>query len=61
MKVRLVFKTPDAVADALSEIPEGQEKDDIKQIIRRFVKWDEIIVVEVDDESGQATVVPQGD
>ena len=59
MKVRLVFKTPDVVEEALSEVPEGQEKNDIRQIIQKFVKWDEVAVIEVDTESGQAAVVLQ--
>jgi hypothetical protein len=71
MKVRVTFKTPDAVDRALedaapdgycdpsvAETPEVEGMAAAKELIGKFVKWGELVTIEFDTAAGTATVVP---
>jgi hypothetical protein len=72
MKFRVVFKTPDAVEDALrSDLPEPADEDDEEAVYclqetideaidfaARWVRYGESVTVEFDTEANTATVVP---
>lgn len=55
MKVRLKFKTPD-VFDQLDEATDEQIEA-IKELIARFVKYGELVVIEFDTLTQSAKVV----
>lgn len=70
MKIRLTFKTPDALEDALNShflTDENKEFSDeqwelrckVEDMLGKFIKHGEHILVELDVESGQMTVLPQ--
>jgi hypothetical protein len=73
MKIRMGFKTPDAMDDAIKEAvdaemeklkPDQQDVDaddlayEAKLTCSRWVKWGEYITVEVDTDKGTCEVVP---
>lgn len=57
MKIQLLFKTPDAVYQALQDVPE-EDRDRAKQILDKFVRWGEVVEIEVDTKTETAIVVP---
>lgn len=62
MKIRLTFKTPDVVEDAM----EGQEYTDeqkaaIASVCRKYVEYGEYVTISLDTDTGTAKVVPLGD
>lgn len=57
MKFRITLKTPDAVDYAIADLPED-EQDDARAIARRFVKYGELVTIELDTETQTASVVP---
>ena len=65
-KIRVVFKTPDAVDMAVQEAVQentpvdiqDQAAEQIKKSLEKFVRWGEQITVEFDTEAGTATVIP---
>ena len=76
MKIKITFKDPDAVTDAIDDAfkrlpkPEGvsdQEWADIKEKRRQdisllpFLEWHEYCTVEIDTEAGTGRIVPVGE
>lgn len=71
MLIRITFKSPDAVYEALKdqlgECPmdecgrdEWEEsKREIKETVSRFVKYDEYVAIEFDTVAKTARVIPQ--
>ncbi len=57
MKYRIAFKTPDAVAFATEDMNED-DKAEAQRVACLFVKYGEVIMVEIDTEKETATVVP---
>ena len=53
MKIQLTFKTPDVLED-LSESDRGVAK----AVIAKYVEYDEYVTIELDTETGEATVLP---
>jgi hypothetical protein len=73
MKLRVNFKTPDAVADAIFDammndsedaligLRQGNTsdlEDRLQEVVNKFVEWNECLTIEFDTEEGTATVVP---
>jgi hypothetical protein len=59
MKVKLTFKMPDAVEQALEDIAED-DREEVRQACEKWVRYGEYITVEVDTEAGTCTVIPAG-
>lgn len=57
MKINLSFKMPDAVHQALQDIPK-EERKRAETVINKFVKWGEVVKIEVDINAETATVLP---
>lgn len=57
MKILLGFKTPDVVDYAMEDVPED-ERDNVKEVIEKFVEYGEDLTVEIDTETGTAEVLP---
>lgn len=57
MKINLTFKTPDVVCCALQDIPED-ERDRAETVIKKFVKWGEVVEIKVDIDAETAIVLP---
>lgn len=57
MKVNLTFKMPDAVYQALQDLSE-EERDHAETVINKFVKWGEVVEIEVDIDAETAIVLP---
>jgi len=60
-KLRVTLKSPDAVWDSLKEAgidPNEVENSEFGEVFGRFVKCDEYVTIELDSETGEATVVP---
>jgi hypothetical protein len=60
LKVRVLFKTPDAVSTALEDLQGIREtdRDGAIKTISRFVRYGEIVTIEFDTDAGTATVLP---
>lgn len=60
MKIKLTFKTPDAVYDALndSNIDDDVKRDRIYAGIGKYVEYGEYLTVEYDTETKTMVVVP---
>lgn len=74
MKIRITFKTPDAVDEAIEEavgntlpvgIPEDEQKaiadlrvEKVKAASRKWFEWGECATVEWDTDANTCTVVP---
>lgn len=56
MKFTVTFKSPDAVDDALADIPANQRKK-AEKICEEFFKYGEYVYVEIDTDAGTATVL----
>lgn len=62
MKLRVTFKTPDALEYALKDAAEGTSEEDIiamEHLTSRFVQYGEYVTIKFDTESGTATVLPK--
>lgn len=57
MLLKLTFKTPDVTDHALEDVPEDQ-RSAVKQLMRKWVEWDEYLTVEIDTKKETCTVVP---
>ena len=57
MIVRLTFKTPDAVDEALNDVPEEQ-RDEARAAAEKWVEYGEYLYVDIDTEKGTCTPVP---
>lgn len=57
MKIRLSFKTPDVSMYAMEDIEDEDERSKAEDAIRKFVKWDENLTVEIDTETQEAVVL----
>ena len=60
MKVRIGFKTPDAVEYASQDIEDEDEREAFVELCRRWVSLGECLTVEVDTEAGTCEVVSTG-
>jgi hypothetical protein len=58
MKVRLTFKTPDVLDDALDEIGDAYDQLPIRNLCKRWIQYEEYITVEIDTEAKTCEVVP---
>ena len=60
MKIRLVFKTPDVIEAFVNEqdIRDVDEKQDIAEACKPWVKYGECITVEIDTDKHTCVVVP---
>jgi hypothetical protein len=70
MKIRIAFKSPDSVCDAVDGVAEKlimsddeenfieDTKDKIYEALKTWIKYREMIVVEFDLDNGTARVVP---
>lgn len=56
MKFQLAFKTPD-VLDQLEEIENEEERETVKCLAKKFLQFQEILIVELDTEKQTATVM----
>lgn len=57
MKFKVTFKTPDAVDYAIEDLSED-EREEAKETARKFIEYDEYVVIEFDTETKTATVLP---
>ena len=60
MKVILSFKTPDVVFQATEGLNED-EKDEIESACKKWIEYDEYLVVEIDTETGECKPIPVGE
>jgi len=74
MKVRMTFKTPDVVEDAIDSAVDNERAEDepegeygancedlaeaARMVCKKFVQYGECLTVEVDTETGTCEVVP---
>lgn len=71
MKVRLTFKCPDVLDQATLSFAESLDDDDVnyeevvlnqrdglKEMLRKWVKFDECVTIEFDTDSGTVEVLP---
>jgi hypothetical protein len=56
MKIKIFFKTPDAVFYALQDLPE-EERETAEAIAKKYVSYGECATIEIDTETGEATVL----
>lgn len=56
MKLTITFKTPDALDYALDGLGE-EEREEAKVAARRYVRWGEIVRIELDTLTGAARVL----
>ena len=57
MNVRLTLKTPGLIEDTLEEVEGDEMKDAVEEMLRKYVKYGEYVYIDVDTETGKATVV----
>lgn len=57
MKFRLTFKTPDVTFNALENVDEDKQEE-VKELIEKYVKYDEYLTVEFDTEDKTCVPVP---
>jgi hypothetical protein len=57
MKIQITFKTPDAVFFALEDLSE-EEQEYAKQLLEKWVKYEEVVTVELDTDAKTLNVVP---
>ena len=58
MIVRLTFKTPDVLYDAICHDEYSErEQNKIRKLAERFIEYDEYLYVELDTDKGTCTVV----
>ena len=59
MKIVITFKDPDAVDSSIDDYPEAskQDKRKAREICKHFFKWGEYCDIEIDTETGTATVL----
>jgi len=58
MKIRINFKTPDAVDYALEDIEDEDERENLKEFIAKWVEYGETVCIEFDSCEGTARVIP---
>jgi hypothetical protein len=58
MKIRLTFKTPDVIDTVMTEYPVEDIRDEVQAAIRKWVRHDEYITVEIDTQAGTCVVMP---
>lgn len=59
MKFRLGFKTPDVgdYTDPPLEDMSEEEREEVKRAIKKWVKYGEDLIVEIDTETGECTPI----
>lgn len=60
--MRITFKTPDAVEDALANLrfEDAVKVAEAKAVLDKFIKHGEYITIEFDLKTGTANVIPTG-
>lgn len=58
MKIRVSFKTPDAVDYAIEDLPE-EYRDSIKDQLSKWIQYGEYVTIEFDLDKETATVLEQ--
>jgi len=58
-KVIVTFKTPDASEDALREVTDEDEQEEIKAFLKTYIQFNEYVRIEFDTVAKTATVLPQ--
>ena len=58
MQIRLTFKTPDVLADALQELGDEYDQLPVRALCERWIRYGECVTVEIDTETETCTVVP---
>lgn len=59
MKIRVTFKTPDAVGDELAnEAIPAKDKAAFRAMVKKFVEYEECVTIVFDTETRQVTVEP---
>jgi hypothetical protein len=56
MKLKVLFKTPDVVDYALEDL-NGDDYNKAKELMKRYIKYGELITIEFDTEEHTAKVV----
>lgn len=56
MKITLTFKTPDVLDYALGDIS-PDKREEVKEVCEKFIKWGEVLKVEIDTGTETATVL----
>jgi len=57
VKVRVTFKSPDAVFESLRDVDEDKRAE-VEAVASKFIEYEEYITVEIDTEAGTCVVVP---
>lgn len=60
-KVQLNFKTPDVIDYAMQELHDSEQifdENEVRRLLKRFVRYGECINVEIDTDTQEAKVVP---
>ena len=64
MKITLSFKTPDVLDDALISMSESDDGllsdiiEEVEQLAEKYIQYGECLNVELDTDTGEATVIP---
>ena len=56
MKIKLTFKSPDVLYYALKSMAE-EDKEKAKEVANKYVKYGELITIELDSETAEAKVL----
>ncbi len=57
MKIQIMFKTPDAVDYAIEGLTD-EEKEEVREVIKKFVQYGECCRIEIDTSNDTAHVIP---
>jgi len=57
MKIKVTFKTPDALDYALDGVPE-EEREAVEEKCAKWFRYGECVTIEVDTDAGTAVVLP---
>lgn len=57
MKLKITFKNPDAVDEALSDSGLSLGNEGLKETISKFIEYGEYVTIELDTEKGTARVI----
>ena len=58
MKIRLTFKTPDVVDEALKDIENQEEAAIVNNLACKWIQYGECLIVEIDTEKETCEVIP---
>lgn len=57
MKIRMVLKTPDAIDNALMDVPD-EIKGNVRNVLEKWLKWGECLTVEIDTDTETCIPIP---